>query len=58
MQIPAITKAGFRELLDIIRPEISAHNDRGKPIPAGIQLFVDAQVLRHGYIPASMWRFV
>ena len=35
-----LTKAGFRDLLDIIRPEISAHNDRGKPIPADIQLLL------------------
>jgi hypothetical protein len=35
-----VTKAGFRELLDIIRPEISAHNERGKPIPADIQLLL------------------
>ena len=35
-----LTKAGFRESQDIIRPEISAHNDRGKPIPADIQLLL------------------
>jgi hypothetical protein len=35
-----VTKAGFRELLYIIRPEISAHNERGKPIPADIQLLL------------------
>ena len=32
-----VTKAGFRELLDIVRPEISAHNDRGKLTPIDIQ---------------------
>jgi hypothetical protein len=35
-----VTKAGFRELLDIIRPEIFAHNERGKSIPADIQLLL------------------
>ena len=35
-----LTKAGFRELLEIIKPDISAHNDRGKPIPADIQLLL------------------
>ena len=35
-----VTKAGCRELLDIIRPEISAHNERRKPIPADIQLLM------------------
>ena len=35
-----LTKAAFRELLEIIRPDISAHNDRGKPIPADIQLLL------------------
>ena len=35
-----LTKAGFRELLAIIRPDICAHNDRGKPIPADIQLLL------------------
>ena len=35
-----LTKVGFRELLAIIRPDICAHNDRGKPIPADIQLLL------------------
>ena len=35
-----VTKAAFRELLDIISPDISADNDRGKPIPADIQLLL------------------
>ena len=33
-----VTKAAFRELLDIISPDISADNDRGKPIPADVKL--------------------
>ena len=35
-----IPKAAFRELLDIISPDISAHNDREKPIPADTQLLL------------------
>ena len=35
-----VTKAGFRELLDIIRPGIAAHNDRGKLIPIDVQLLL------------------
>ena len=35
-----MTKAAFRELLEIIRPDISALNDRGKSIPADIQLLL------------------
>ena len=38
-----LTKAGFCELLEIIRPDISAHNDRGKPIPTDIQLLLTLQ---------------
>jgi hypothetical protein len=54
-----VTKAGFRELLDIIRPEISAHNDRGKPIPADIQLLLTLRIYATGTFQlASMRRFV
>lgn len=35
-----LTNEGFRALLDMIYPAISAHNDRGKPIPADIQLLL------------------
>ncbi|CAB4033400.1 Hypothetical predicted protein, partial [Paramuricea clavata] len=35
-----VTTARLRELLDIIRPERSAHNERGNPIPADIQLLL------------------
>ena len=35
-----VTKAAFRELLDIVSPDISAHKDQGKPIPADIQLLL------------------
>ena len=35
-----VTTAAFRELLDIISPDISADNDRGKPISADIKLFL------------------
>ena len=35
-----LTNAAFCELLEIIRPDISAHNGRGKPIPADIQLLL------------------
>ena len=35
-----LTKAAIRELLEIIRPDISTHNERGKPIPADIQLLL------------------
>ena len=35
-----LTKAAFRELLERIRLDISAHSDRGKPIRADIQLLV------------------
>ena len=35
-----VTKAAFQELLDIISPNISAHNVRGKPILADIQLLL------------------
>ena len=35
-----LTKDGFCELLDILRPDISAHNERGRPIPADIQLLL------------------
>ena len=35
-----VTKAAFRELLDIISPDISAHKDQGKPFPADIQLLL------------------
>ena len=54
-----VTKDGFWELLDIIRPEISAHNDRGKPMHTDrYTTFVDVKVLRYtGYISASMLRF-
>ena len=33
-----VTKAGFRGLLDLDRPEIPGHNDRGKRIPIDLQL--------------------
>ena len=35
-----LTKDGFRALLEIIYPSIAPHNDRGKPIPADIQLLL------------------
>ena len=35
-----VTKAAFRELLDIISPDISVQKDQGKPIPADIQLLL------------------
>ena len=35
-----VTTAAFRELLDIISPDISADNDREKPIPADIKLLL------------------
>lgn len=35
-----LTNEGFRALLDMIYPAISAHNDRGKPITADIQLLL------------------
>ena len=35
-----LTRAAFCELLEIIRPDISAHNEIGKPIPADIQLLL------------------
>lgn len=35
-----LTKDAFQELLRIIRPHIRAHNDRGRPIPADIQLLI------------------
>ena len=43
-----LTKAGFRELLEIIKPDISAHNDRGKPIPADIQLLLTLRFYAKG----------
>ena len=35
-----VTKAGFRELLEIIKPGLTAHNDRQKPILIDIQLLL------------------
>ena len=35
-----IKKAGFEELLDIIRPGLTVYYDRGKPIPIDIQLLL------------------
>ena len=35
-----LTKDGFREILNIIAPAISGHNERGNPIPADIQLLL------------------
>ena len=35
-----VTKAAFRELLDIISSDISGHKDQGKPIPADKQLLL------------------
>ena len=35
-----VTKAAFRELLDVISPDIYAHKDQAKPIPADIQLLL------------------
>ena len=35
-----LTKAAFHELLEIIRPDISAHNDRGKPTATDIHLLL------------------
>ena len=35
-----LTKAGFREMLNIIEADISAHNERGNPIPADIKLLL------------------
>ena len=32
-----LTKDGFREILNIIEEDISAHNERGNPIRAGIK---------------------
>ena len=43
-----LTKAAFRELLEIIRPDISAYNDRGKPIPADIQLLLTLRLYATG----------
>ena len=35
-----LTKDGFRTLLDMLRHNLSAHNERGRPIPADIQLLL------------------
>ena len=35
-----LTKDGFREMLNIIEADISAHNERGNPIPAEIKLLL------------------
>ena len=35
-----LTKDSFREILNIIAPAISGHNERGNPIPADIQLLL------------------
>ena len=35
-----LTKDGFREILNIIEEDISAHNERGNQIPAGIKLLL------------------
>ena len=35
-----LTKDGFREILNIIAPAISGHNERGNPIPGDIQLLL------------------
>ena len=35
-----LTKDGFRVILNIIEEDISAHNERGNPIPAHIKLLV------------------
>ncbi|XP_028407526.1 putative nuclease HARBI1 [Dendronephthya gigantea] len=35
-----LTKNGFREMFDIIEADISAHNERGNPIPAEIKLLL------------------
>ena len=35
-----LTKDGFREMLNIIEPDISADTERGRPIPAGIKFLL------------------
>ena len=35
-----LTKDGFWEILNIIEADISAHNERGNPIPAEIKLLL------------------
>ena len=35
-----LTKDGFREILNIIEEDISAHTERGNPVPAGIKLLL------------------
>ena len=51
-----VTKAAFRELLDIISPDISAHKDQGKPIPADIQLLLTLRFYTTGTtIQANTW---
>ena len=35
-----LTKDAFRELLELIREDITSHNERGNPIPCDIQLLV------------------
>ncbi len=35
-----LTKDGFREMLNIIEADISAHNEQGNPIPAEIKLLL------------------
>ena len=43
-----LTKDGFREMLNIIEGDISAHNERGNPIAADIKLLLTLRYYARG----------
>ena len=52
-----VPKDAFRELLDIISPDISAHNDRGKTFPADIQLLLTLRFYATGTLQLACGDF-
>ena len=49
-----LTKDAFRELLELIREDITSHNERGNPILATFNCLLPS-VLCYWYISASLW---